>query len=78
MLPVKADSCAGFGSARIASQSLKRTIAKYGTTRKPWRIGADPSASRGTAAASLRADSNASAFCPFADAPIQMKCRLCG
>ncbi len=78
MLLVNAESCAGAGSARIASQSLKRTIAKYGTTRKPCRMGAAASASRGTVPASLRADSNAIVLRPLADAPIQMKCRLCG
>ena len=58
--------------------SLKRTIARYGTTRKPCRIGAGQRASDGIELATRCAESIASLLWPEAVAPIQMKCRLCG
>ena len=51
---------AGPLSARMSSHLPKRTIAQYGTTRNPWRIGTSFSAACGTAAASRFAESSAS------------------
>ena len=70
---VKSVSCAGFGSARISSQRPNRTIAKYGTTRKPCTNGSCSGVAGATDEAALRADSSASRLCPDIVAPSQTK-----